>query len=1077
MGRKSKKKKKVSKNKHNEQLVNKKVKRPLPSSLTAEKDHKRPKISLCMIVKNEERYLDNCLKSVKEVVDEIIIVDTGSEDGTVEIAKKYTDKVYSHPWKDSFSEARNHYLNYATGDWIFQIDADEELVQEDIPVLLKAIKDDDIDAIMVQVASRFHKGKSEAVHSSERIFRNNGVIHYEGRVHNRVVGITSAKVYPIRLIHYGYDLDKEKSKEKIERTVSLLKMDLKDDPGNPITYHYLSCSYLSQGMFQKALEASLTAIRLADSKDDNNLIYLWSRYNAAMCHYKLKELNKAEEMALSALEKFPRHIDSHFILILVYFDRKRWGLLIDHGNEYIDLIRLLRKSPMAFANLVTNSLNEEWNMHVLIGIAYFELGQSEKFRKAIEKAVACAPEPFVALRAAGIYLHKKNDMANARIYLERAHKLNPNDTTVNSLLERISREEPTISCCMIVKDEEAFLEQCLKSVKDYVDEIIIVDTGSTDGTVEIARRYTDKVYFHPWEDSFSKARNQALQYATCDWVFQIDADEELIDGSGEKLRQAVENAGRADAVFVNIISTYSNGKKEARHNFERLFKNNSVIHYEGIVHNRVTGASCTKTSKIELMHYGYNVEEKKAQEKFIRTAELLKRQIKEEPDNPMPHHYLGTSYLSRGINEQAAEESALAIDLADRQKDGRPLYIWTHYNASIAFFRLGNLEKARRYSLNAIEKFPEHLDSYYMLTMIAAEEKEWEDVLIFGEKYLKLLRHSEENPEQTGLIINNTMKEEPSIRLVMGHAFHARKDFEQMGGCYRKAYAVSDEKWQVWWNVGTFHLDRSGDLNLARRYLDLALEESPEEYDVWYMLAKMHNKTKSFNEERRCLKWLFEHGSEDVVILNRLATLCVDTGDLDHALEAIDRAKKAAPPNYQILCTLGMICKQRKQMEKAIQAYMQAVEVQSDGTEAWSSLGEISLALNRLDEARVFFERVLSLQPGFIKVLLHLCEIELKQNRIVEFINRCDLILKKLGLDRDKEISDFTDIVGILFEIAFALKDAPDLSAQVSGLLILLPIDYESIHGANLQLESKTLDKAEFMMEKLKEVRQVFKHA
>ena len=93
---------------------------------------------------------------------------------------------------------------------------------------------------------------------------------------------------------------------------------------------------------------------------------------------------------------------------------------------------------------------------------------------------------------------------------------------------------PTISCCMIVKNEEAFLSQCLESVKGHVDEIIIVDTGSTDDTVKIAQRYTDKIYLHPWEGSFSKARNQALSYVTCDWVFQIDADEELIEGSGPK---------------------------------------------------------------------------------------------------------------------------------------------------------------------------------------------------------------------------------------------------------------------------------------------------------------------------------------------------------------------------------------------------------------------------------------------------------------------------------------------------------------------------------------------------------------
>ncbi|MBW2067090.1 MAG: glycosyltransferase family 2 protein, partial [Deltaproteobacteria bacterium] len=148
---------------------------------------RRPFLSVCMIVRNEERHLERCLKSIKGIADEIIVVDTGSGDRTVSIAKKYTKRIYFHPWKDSFSEARNHYLGYARGEWIFQIDADEELVQEDIPTLREAIKEDGIDAIMVQIVSHFKNGKGRGIHSVERVFRNNGVIHYEGRVHNRLV--------------------------------------------------------------------------------------------------------------------------------------------------------------------------------------------------------------------------------------------------------------------------------------------------------------------------------------------------------------------------------------------------------------------------------------------------------------------------------------------------------------------------------------------------------------------------------------------------------------------------------------------------------------------------------------------------------------------------------------------------------------------------------------------------------------------------------------------------------------------------------------------------------------------------
>ena len=1078
MGKKSKKKKKVLKKKHSEQILNQKVKRPLPSSLIAKKDHKRPKISLCMIVKNEERYLDNCLKSVKDVADEIIIVDTGSEDGTVEIAKKYTDKVYFHPWKNSFSEARNHYLKYATCDWIFQIDADEELVQEDTHNLLDAVKNEELDAIMVQIVSKLREGKSEAIHSVERIFRNNGKIHYEGRVHNRLAGIKHAKVYPIRLIHYGYNQTQIHSKKKFDRTVSLLKMDLEDDPNNPKTYHYLSCSYLTQGMFQEALEAGLTAIRLAEAKNDRNMIYIWSHYNAAMSYYRLKELNKAKETSMSALSKYPKHIDSHYVLSLVYFDQKQWPRVIEHGNEYVRLIKLLKTSPEAFDNLVTCSVNEEWNVKVLMGIAHFELNQIKRSHEAFETAFSCAPEPLIALRATGIYFHNKKYLSKALEYLKRAHRENPEDQTVNTLIAHIESagvpevSEPTISCCMIVKNEEAFLKQCLESVKDYVDEIIIVDTGSTDRTVEIAKRYTDKVYFHPWEDSFSKARNQALQYAAYDWIFQIDGDEELVKGSGTKLREVVRKAGSADAIHVNIISPYSNGNKEARHNFERLFKNNGIIHYDGIVHNRVEGATNTKASNIELMHYGYTVDEKKAAEKFLRTSELLKKQIKENPDDPMPHHYLGTSYLSRNMFEKARKELILAIDLAEQKNDDNPLYLWSYHNVALTFFRMGDLKQAKTYSLQAIEKCPKHTDSFYLLTLIAAEEDKWKDVLSFGDNYIKLVNLFEEHPDQAGLIVNSTMKEGDSIHLVMGHAFHALEGYDQMSKHYQKAYEISDKKWQVWFNAGCFHTDRSQDFDRARKYLNLALEESPEEQEIWYMLAKLNKKTKLFQDEKQCLEKLFILGAKDIVILNRLASLCIEAGDFDGAFEALDKAKKSGTLNYPAMCNLGLIYRKQEQMEKAIQAYMQAVELHPQGVEAWTSLGEISLDVDRLDEAGVFFERALSLQSGLVKVLLQLCEIELRQNRMIEFLRWCDLVLKELGLDRDKTINDMEDVVAILLEIDFAARNSPEIATQALRVLRLLPVDFGSFPHTKTGalLKDKDAEETEFFLKELQKL-------
>jgi len=850
---------------------------------------------------------------------------------------------------------------------------------------------------------------------------------------------------PLHPTHDGYDLTQRQSKQEFERTVSRLKADLKDDPNNPMIYHHLSCSYLSQGMFQEALETSLKAIKLSEDKNDPNMVYLWSRYNAAMSYYRLGDLKNAEEVALSSIERFPKHIDAHYILTAVYYDSQQWSRTIEHGHKYLNLVQLLRTSHADFGNFMTCTLKEGWNMHVLIGIACFELGQEVNSQESFDKAIKYAPEPFVALRAIGIYFYNKNNPVKSFLYLDKAHRQNSRDETVKYLLTKISHmeehngKEPTISCCMIVKNEEAFLEQCLNSVKDVVDEIIIVDTGSTDKTVDIARKFTGKIYFHPWEGSFSKARNQAIKYATGDWIFTIDADEELLESSRPEIRQAIREAGLSDAIYANVISVYSGGRKTARHNSERFFRNNSIIHYEGTVHNRVIGHTFTKHSAIELMHYGYNLEEKKANEKFLRTTELLKKQICEAPDDPMPHHYLGTSYLTRRMYKQCVEESLLALDLADKQGDSNTIYLWTCHNAAVASFFLGDLEKVRDYSLQVLKKCPDHLDSHYTMTLLAVEEEQWDDVLHYGLHYLDLRDFYEKNPDKTGTIINSTMSEGRSINLLIGHAYHALKDYANMGKHYQAAYEIADDKWQVWQNVGTFHKDRSGDLGLARKYLDLALEEAPDEPSVWCMLAKLNNKIKNETDEKRCLEHLLELGSQDIMILSRLSAVSLAAEDLTTADKALDALMKIDPQNHTTLCTLGLFYRRQNCLDRAIEAFNRAIEINPQESSPWLHLGEIALQLGQFDNARLFFERVHNLEKGMLKSLLYLCEIELRQNRIIEFIHWCDLILKELRLNRNRTVDKVEDISGILCEINNALINYKDLSAQVSTVLSLLP--------------------------------------
>ncbi|CAG1770772.1 partial heptose III glucuronosyltransferase, partial [uncultured bacterium] len=183
----------------------------------------------------------------------------------------------------------------------------------------------------------------------------------------------------------------------------------------------------------------------------------------------------------------------------------------------------------------------------------------------------------------------------------------------------------TLSACMIVKNEEKFLAQCLRSIKNAVDEIIIVDTGSTDRTVDIAQSFDAKVYRHPWKNSFSEARNHSLSYAACDWILQIDADEALEQADIPLLHKLITTDSH-NAIFVAIYSELPGG--QAKHYFQRIFRRGKA-HFEGIVHNQLIFEGKALESEIRFYHYGYNLSDRDMERKYKRTGALLRQQLAE----------------------------------------------------------------------------------------------------------------------------------------------------------------------------------------------------------------------------------------------------------------------------------------------------------------------------------------------------------------------------------------------------------------------------------------------------------------
>ena len=225
-------------------------------------------ISLCMIVKNEENYLEGCLNSVKDVVDEIVIVDTGSSDSTKEIAEKYDANIFDYEWNNNFSDARNFSLQYAKGDWILYLDADERLNSGSVDLLKTIIEKENDAAFECRIVNIDDAGNRPSVMKYVRLFPNKEGVEFEGRIHEQIEPSllkTGCKIQPsdIEITHLGYSIGDDELKLKAERNLSLLKVELDDNKSGYIyfqigqTYHILEKEEEAIENFNKALEDKL----------------------------------------------------------------------------------------------------------------------------------------------------------------------------------------------------------------------------------------------------------------------------------------------------------------------------------------------------------------------------------------------------------------------------------------------------------------------------------------------------------------------------------------------------------------------------------------------------------------------------------------------------------------------------------------------------------------------------------------------------------------------------------------------------------------------------------------------------
>lgn len=266
-------------------------------------------ITLSMIVKNEESRLPDCLSSVKNIVDEIVIVDTGSSDKTVEIAESFGAKVFSFRWINDFSAARNFALEKSASGWILYLDADETLSISSQKELLKIKKSKADKAYFCKIINKDEKNNRPSIMLYPRLFPNKKEIRFEGAVHEQIENSLRINNIPIvnssiEIIHEGYNLSEPDLKKKAERNLILLLKEYKNNP-SPYVSFQLGQTYAILEKTDKAEKFFFTA--LEDESIRSEFKSAAYRY-LAVKYFERFDIEKAKEiieLSLSADDKQP----------------------------------------------------------------------------------------------------------------------------------------------------------------------------------------------------------------------------------------------------------------------------------------------------------------------------------------------------------------------------------------------------------------------------------------------------------------------------------------------------------------------------------------------------------------------------------------------------------------------------------------------------------------------------------------------------------------------------------------------------------------------------------------------------
>lgn len=580
------------------------------------------RLSICMMVKNEAANLRRCLESLKNlrrsISNELIIIDTGSTDETVDIAKEYTEQIYFHEWNNHFSEMRNKSISYAKGEWILIIDADEELVND--KDLITFLKNNDKRYIAALLELNNVSDNMQTIISTlktVRIFKNDGKVKYEGSVHNIPVILGDVLEIKSLLMHYGYNLaDKDLMDRKFERTTKLLLLELEKDPLNIYYRFQLATSY---DMHEDLDLAFVNYERAYNDFKINKLNsveyhYLFAPY--AKILVSNKNYLRAVEIVLEGLEVEPDNIDLLYFGAVAYMFLKELDKGIDFFCLYLKKIEVINTLPISInPSIQLFTLNNKDECFFNLAQAYLMKGDWNKVimysQKVLEEADENSEYFLLMLNTfiKAAVIEKKGDL------IKELYKKYP-VTRWNSLDDIVYASAGNIRI-----DDESYLElfNCLGSLpseigKMYTTKQLKFDSLKIEKIYQIEQNLLELI-----QRKYDEALYLALEAS-------IDLSDLMINCDELAIMEMFSDLNDKYAEFRNLVVIYLNqytaGEEYTVINWKRI-----LIKYLALTS---FGKENARSNFKEYIEIGMNLLTKKYQKDFLCITDIQNLKNSEE---------------------------------------------------------------------------------------------------------------------------------------------------------------------------------------------------------------------------------------------------------------------------------------------------------------------------------------------------------------------------------------------------------------------------------------------------------------